>query len=121
MPRRKIDQIFKAFADITRLRILHILTLQKEFCVCKIIEILKMRQPKISRHLAYLRKLGLVKVRKDGLWSHYSLTASQGKFHEQLIKCLRQCFSESDILKKDRATLRKIRAKKTNMVLSKVL
>ena len=101
-----IDQMFKAFADETRLRVLHLLT-RGELCVCDLMDTLKLPQSKISRHLAYLRRTGLVHVRKDGLWKYYSLTKSEGKFHRGLIACLKDCFEEVDILHRDMVVLKK--------------
>src|SRR5471032_1566462 len=94
----KIDRMFKAFADETRLRILHLLT-RGELCVCDLVDTLGLRQPKVSRHLAYLRRAGLVEVRKDGLWKHYSLSVTRGRFHKGLLACLRGCFAEVDVLR----------------------
>ncbi|SRR6266545_3725478 len=68
----QMEALFKAFADVTRLRILGLL-LTGEICVCDIHETLKIPQPKASRHLAYLRRLGLVETRREGLWIHYRL------------------------------------------------
>ncbi len=70
-----MERVFKALADSTRLRILGLL-LTGEVCVCHIHESLKIPQPKASRHLAYLRRSGLVDARKEGLWVHYSLAVS---------------------------------------------
>src|SRR5690242_21114168 len=67
-----LETVFKALADATRLRILGLL-LTGEVCVCDIHESLKIPQPKTSRHLAYLRRAGLVDTRRDGLWIHYRL------------------------------------------------
>src|SRR5688572_8878949 len=67
-----IEALFQALADRTRLRILALL-LAGEVCVCHIHESLDLPQPKVSRHLAYLRRAGLVQTRKDGLWVHYRL------------------------------------------------
>lgn len=64
--------MFRALSDRTRLRLLHLIYGQ-EICVCYFVEALKVSQPKISRHLAYLRRAGLVRVRKDGRWVHYSI------------------------------------------------
>ncbi len=64
--------MFRALSDRTRLRLLHLIDSQ-EICVCYFVEALKVSQPKISRHLAYLRRAGLVRVRKDGRWVHYSM------------------------------------------------
>jgi len=66
------ETLLKALADVTRLRILGLL-LTGEVCVCHIHEALKIPQPKTSRHLAYLRRAGLVATRRDGLWIHYRL------------------------------------------------
>ncbi len=104
-----IDRLFQSFADQTRLRILHLLSQQKELCVCDITKSLTLPQSKISRHLAYLRNAKLIDVRKDGLWRHYRLRSPQGGFHKSLITCLKSCFSEVQILKKDRARLSKLK------------
>lgn len=74
---RRLDQmagLFQALGDPTRLRILGLL-LTGEVCVCDIHESLAIPQPKASRHLAYLRKAGLVETRREGLWVHYRLAA----------------------------------------------
>src|ERR1700716_1668581 len=68
----EMESLFKALADATRLRILGLL-LAGEVCVCDIHESLKIPQSKASRHLAYLRRSGLVETRRDGLWIHYRL------------------------------------------------
>lgn len=70
-----MDRLFKALADPTRLRILGLL-LTGEVCVCHLCETLRIPQPKASRHLAYLRRSGLVATRRDGLWVHYRLAPS---------------------------------------------
>jgi len=69
-----LEQLLKALADDTRLRILALVA-GGEICVCHIHGALAIPQPTASRHLAYLRKSGLVATRKDGLWVHYRLTA----------------------------------------------
>ena len=67
-----MEQLFQALGDATRLRILGLL-LTGEVCVCHIHESLKVSQPKASRHLAYLRRAGLVDSRREGLWVYYRL------------------------------------------------
>ena len=67
-----MEQLFQALGDATRLRILGLL-LTGEVCVCDIHDSLKISQPKASRHLAYLRRAGLVTARREGLWMHYRL------------------------------------------------
>jgi ArsR family transcriptional regulator len=64
--------LFRTLADPTRLRILHLIG-ESEVCVCYFVEALQVSQPKISRHLAYLRRSGIVHARKDGKWVHYSI------------------------------------------------
>ena len=84
------DLLFKACADQTRLRILNLL-LTEELCVCDIVKALAMPQPKVSRHLAYLRRAELVASRKKGLWVYYRLADATSELHQSLIDCL-GCF-----------------------------
>ena len=65
-------QLFAALADPTRLRLLNLMN-GREVCVCYFVEILKQAQPKISRHLAYLRRAGIVGARREGKWMHYRI------------------------------------------------
>ena len=78
-----LEQTFKALADQTRLRIIGLLR-TGEICVCDIYESLTLPQPTVSRHLAYLRKSGLVDTRKDGLWVHYRLA----RLHDPVLQAL---------------------------------
>ncbi len=64
--------LFAALADPTRLRLLNLIS-GREVCVCYLVEVLRQSQPKISRHLAYLRKAGVVSARRNGKWMHYSI------------------------------------------------
>lgn len=66
------EAFFKALADRTRLRLLNLMR-GDEVCVCFFVEILKTNQPKISRHLAYMRRAGIVGARRDGSWIHYRI------------------------------------------------
>ena len=92
--------VFNALADETRLRILNLLNVG-ELCVCDIIKVLREPQSKISRHLAYLRRAGLVEGRKDGLWMHYRLSKPASKMCAVLLKAVSCCCSESDECGKD--------------------
>jgi ArsR family transcriptional regulator len=65
-------QLFAALADPTRLRLLNLMN-GREVCVCYFVETLKQGQPKISRHLAYLRRAGIVEARREGKWMHYRI------------------------------------------------
>jgi ArsR family transcriptional regulator len=69
---RDLALFYAALSDETRLRLLSLMT-GREVCVCYLQEVLKTNQPKISRHLAYLRRAGLVESRRDGKWTHYRL------------------------------------------------
>ena len=69
-----LDLLFRALSDRTRLRLLNLIA-DKEICVCYFVEILRISQPKISRHLAYLRRAGIVAARRQGRWMHYRLVA----------------------------------------------
>jgi ArsR family transcriptional regulator len=71
-----LDLLFRALADRTRLRLLNLIA-DKEICVCYFVDILQTSQPKISRHLAYLRKAGIVTARRQGRWMHYRLVLPQ--------------------------------------------
>ena len=107
-PVTSTDSMFRAFSDRTRLRILHVLQ-GGELCVGDIVEILQAPQPRISRHLAYLRKAKLVTVRKSGLWSHYRLAPAKTPFHKKLLECLAKCFVEVPELQADTARAAKLR------------
>ena len=68
----RVDRFYQALGDTTRLRILNLMS-SRELCVCYLVEILAQPQPKISRHLAYLRGAGLVAARRQGTWMHYRI------------------------------------------------
>lgn len=89
MPRKNkslpLNLLFRALADRTRLRLLNLIA-DKEICVCYFVEILKISQPKISRHLAYLRRAGIVAARRQGRWMHYRLVAPHGAVASAILK-----------------------------------
>ncbi|HEX4793967.1 MAG TPA: metalloregulator ArsR/SmtB family transcription factor [Humisphaera sp.] len=101
----RIDSVFRAFADPTRLRILNLLR-QGEVCVCDLVNVLGARQPRISQHLAYLRRAGLVVAQAKGKWMYYSLAPARGPFHRKLLECLDCCPAHAPQLAKDAAALR---------------
>jgi len=74
MPKKSFDKqtFFSSLADRTRLRLLNLMR-GDEVCVCFFVEILKTNQPKISRHLAYMRRAGVVDARREGNWMHYRI------------------------------------------------
>ena len=103
-----VDNMFRAFSERTRLRILHLL-LDGEMCVGDLVSILEISQPRASQHLAYLRKAGLVVGRKSGLWNYYSLARAESPFHKKLLECLKHCFSEVPELQADDQRAAKLR------------
>jgi len=92
-PRVSVNRIFRAFSDATRLRILSLLK-RGELCVGDLVSVLGVPQPKVSRHLAYLRRAGLVEARGQGLWNFYRLAAPTSAFHGKLLECLSACFGD---------------------------
>jgi ArsR family transcriptional regulator len=101
-----MEHLFKALADETRLRILGLL-LTGEVCVCDIHESLKIPQPKASRHLAYLRRAGLVDTRREGLWIHYRLGTLADPVMAPIIDAVRHALTHVDGVRRDGARLQK--------------
>src|SRR5512135_1651825 len=81
-------RLLKAFADPVRLRLLNLLAEGREVCVCHLHEALGLPQPTVSRHLASLRKRGLVAGRKDGLWVYYRQAKPTTDLHRALLGCV---------------------------------
>lgn len=79
------EQLFRALADRTRLRLLNLIGGQ-ELCVCYFVEVLQTSQPKISRHLAYLRRTGLVSARREGKWMHYRIAVPSDPFAARILR-----------------------------------
>ncbi|HUY33241.1 MAG TPA: metalloregulator ArsR/SmtB family transcription factor [Pirellulales bacterium] len=101
-------RLLKAFADPVRLRLLHLLAGGGEVCVCHLHQALELPQPTVSRHLASLRRAGLVAARKDGLWVHYRLAKPATPLHRTLIDCVSGCLSQFDVLRDDRHRLQRL-------------
>ena len=102
-----LETVFKALADTTRLRILALLQ-AGEICVCDIHGSLDLPQPTVSRHLAYLRKAGLVNGRKDGLWVHYRLAALPDPVAQTVVDAVNHALGHVDAGEKDRRRLLKM-------------
>jgi ArsR family transcriptional regulator len=98
--------LFKALADETRLRILGLL-LTGEVCVCDIHESLKIPQSKASRHLAYLRRSGLVATRRSGLWIHYRLGRVSDPVLAAIVDGVRHALSHLETVHTDAERLHK--------------
>jgi ArsR family transcriptional regulator len=95
-----MERLFKALADATRLRILGLL-LTGEVCVCHIHESLKISQPKASRHLAYLRRAGLVETRREGLWVHYRFADVADPVLQAVADAVRHALTHVDAVRRD--------------------
>ncbi len=102
--------LFKACSDPTRLRILHMLR-GGELCVCDIVDVLDVPQPKVSRHLAYLKKTGLVDAHKEGLWIYYSLRCAGNPLHKKLLESLSLCAPLDTRLDADVRKLSRLKSK----------
>ena len=105
-PLAEMEGFFKALADATRLRILGLL-LTGEVCVCHIHESLKIPQPKASRHLAYLRRAGLVETRRDGLWIHYRMTELPDPVLETIGRAVTHALTHVEVVHRDADRLKK--------------
>lgn len=95
-----METLFQALGDATRLRILGLL-LSGEACVCDIHESLKIPQPRASRHLAYLRRAGLVESRREGLWMHYRLADIADPVLAALADAVRHALTHVDVVRRD--------------------
>jgi ArsR family transcriptional regulator, arsenate/arsenite/antimonite-responsive transcriptional repressor len=96
-----LDTLFKGFADPTRIRILNVLA-AGELCVCDIVGLLRLSQPTVSRHLAYLRRTRLVEARPDLRFTYYRLADAKDPIHRNLIACVRTCFRGISSLDRER-------------------
>jgi len=96
--------LFNALADRTRLRVLNLLA-GGELCVCYFVELLDEAQPKISRHLAYLRRAGLVAARRDGKWIHYRLVTPSDAAQARVLECALEAAANDRQLQRDRERL----------------
>src|SRR5918992_1505211 len=106
---KEIDKelFFRALADRTRLRLLNLLRTE-EVCVCFFVETLKTNQPKISRHLAYLRRAGIVGVRRDGPWMHYRIVEPTDPEAARVLKDVMSWLANDQEMQRDRERLLKV-------------
>jgi ArsR family transcriptional regulator len=101
-----LERVFKALADGTRLRIIGLLV-NGEICVCHIHDSLGIPQPTASRHLAYLRRAGLVTTRKEGLWVHYRLTDASDSVLAAVLSAVAHAVGHVPLTARDRKRLAK--------------
>ena len=100
----KLDEFFAALADRTRLRLLNLMR-DGEVCVCFFAETLGTNNPKVSRHLACLKRAGLVTGRREGKWIHYSLSPPKDPQAAKLFESLLKTFESDKEMQADRASL----------------
>lgn len=106
-PLDRLEDLFKALSDRTRLRILGLLA-AGEVCVCNIHESLNLPQPTVSRHLAYLRRAGLVETRRDGVWMHYRLAGAAEKLAGSILDAALHAVGHVPAVGSDRRKLAKV-------------
>ncbi len=99
-----MELLFKALADRTRLRLLNLMA-AGEVCVCFFVEVLGTNQPKISRHLAYLRRAGVVAARREGKWMHYRISTPEDSHAARVFSEVLTWLGEDRDMRKDRARM----------------
>ena len=102
-----IEDLFKALADRTRLRLISLIG-ESDVCVCFLVAILKTSQPKISRHLAYLRRAQIVSARREGKWMHYRLVEPPDEHAARIFREVRASLAEHPELQRDREKLMQV-------------
>ncbi len=99
-----LGQFFQALGDNTRLRLLNLMA-DREVCVCYFVEVLRVPQPKISRHLAYLRNAGIVSARREGKWMHYRIAMPPHLGAARILQQTLAWLKEDGAMQADRARL----------------
>ncbi|MGA2653473.1 MAG: metalloregulator ArsR/SmtB family transcription factor [Terracidiphilus sp.] len=102
-----LPRFFQALGDTTRLRLLNLMGEQQEVCVCYFVEILGAPQPKISRHLAYLRNAGIVSSRREGKWVHYRIVMPTHIGASQMLRQTLDSLKDDKTMQADRERLTK--------------
>ncbi len=102
-----MELLFRALADGTRLRLLNLMG-DDEICVCYFVEALRISQPKISRHLAYLRRAGVVAARREGKWMHYRVALPADERARKVLRETRAWLAEDKRMQRDRERLTKL-------------
>ena len=98
---KSFASVFKALSDESRLRIISLLFFSGELCVCDIEDVMGCTQTKVSRHLAYLRRAGLVDDRRQGLWMLYSIAKPKSEEQEKTLDFLASVLSANEVARKD--------------------
>jgi ArsR family transcriptional regulator len=102
-----MELFFSALSDRTRLRLLNLMQ-DEELCVCYFPEVIGTNQPKISRHLAYLRKAGLVSVRREWKWAHYRIVEPQNERAAKVFREILEMLKDDEEMQRDRVKLMNI-------------
>jgi ArsR family transcriptional regulator len=102
-----MELFFRALADRTRLRLINLMS-SGEVCVCFFVEILGTNQPKISRHLAYLKRAGIVAARREGKWMHYSLVTPPNEHAADVLRGVRVWLEADKEMQQDHKRLMKV-------------
>jgi ArsR family transcriptional regulator len=99
-----LEKFFVALSDRNRLRLINLMW-EDEVCVCFFVEILKMPQPRVSRHLAYLRRAGVVAARREGKWMHYRIVPPPDEHAARIFQEVREYLAADREMQQDRARL----------------
>jgi ArsR family transcriptional regulator len=99
-PKHSLDRLFRALGDPTRLRLLNLMA-EQEICVCYFTAVIGAPQPKISRHLGYLRKAGIVAARREGKWMHYRLAVPSSPHVASILKSVIEALKQDKELQRD--------------------
>lgn len=102
----ELERLLKALADRTRLRLLNLMR-EREVCVCYLVEVLKSPQPKISRHLAYLRSAGVVAAKREGYWMHYRIVQPKDVAAARVLSQVLASLAEDPQMQRDLTVLQK--------------
>jgi ArsR family transcriptional regulator, arsenate/arsenite/antimonite-responsive transcriptional repressor len=102
-----MELFFRALADATRLRLLNLMG-EEEVCVCFFVSVLGTNQPKISRHLAYLKRAGLVASRREGKWMHYRVAGPKDATAARIFRQVRQWLAADPTMQRDRKRLSRL-------------
>lgn len=103
----EIALVFRTLSDSTRLRLLNLLS-RGEVCVCHLADTLELVQPKVSRHLAYLKRAGFVETRREGKWMHYRWSEQSHPLARLVLEALRNWMAKDPVMNRDRERLEKI-------------
>lgn len=112
-----LDKFFAALADRTRLRLLNLMR-EGEVCVCFFAETLNTNNPKISRHLSYLKRAGLVTGRRDGKWIHYSLNLPKDPHITEILDSLFKSLDADKEMQSDKIAFENVCCSPRNQFIS---